>query len=265
MRIVSYNILDGGQGRADPLAEVLASRRPDVACLIEADHEPTLRRITDRLNMDVVIGQGGRHCVALLSRWPIAWSVDRAALSGGDAWSFLCAEIEMPGHAPIGIGVVHLSPKATDDQERQREAEVASVLAAFEADRRAGRAHVLAGDFNANAPRQRIDPARCKESTRRAFEANGGSIPRRAIARLETAGYVDTLRAADSTLADSTGSFTTQYPGQRVDYIFAWAPKRPDVRAAWIEQDRLAKYASDHYPVGAELEFGERVAAMEAS
>ena len=30
MRVVSYNILDGGEGRADPLAEVLIARRPDV-------------------------------------------------------------------------------------------------------------------------------------------------------------------------------------------------------------------------------------------
>ena len=37
MRIVSYNILDGGVGRADPIAEVLLAQRPDVVGLVEAD------------------------------------------------------------------------------------------------------------------------------------------------------------------------------------------------------------------------------------
>ena len=34
MRIVSYNILDGGEGRADPLAEVIEAQRPEVVALV---------------------------------------------------------------------------------------------------------------------------------------------------------------------------------------------------------------------------------------
>ena len=34
MRLVSYNILDGGEGRADPLAEVIEAQRPDVIGLV---------------------------------------------------------------------------------------------------------------------------------------------------------------------------------------------------------------------------------------
>ena len=36
MRIVRYNILDGGEGRADPLAEVIEAQRPDLVALVEA-------------------------------------------------------------------------------------------------------------------------------------------------------------------------------------------------------------------------------------
>ena len=49
-------------------------------------------------------------------------------------------------------------------------------------------------------------------------------------------------------------SFNTQHPGQRVDYIFTHGVDAKAVRSAWIETDRLAKYASDHFPIGAEIE-----------
>ena len=37
MRILSYNILDGGAGRLDLLRQVVVSERPDVVGLVEAD------------------------------------------------------------------------------------------------------------------------------------------------------------------------------------------------------------------------------------
>ena len=58
----------------------------------------------------------------------------------------------------------------------------------------------------------------------------------------------------DPEQARTNGSFSTQNPGQRVDYVFAFAIEPPKIRQAWIEQDRLAKYASDHFPIGAEIE-----------
>ena len=45
MRLVSYNILDGGEGRADPLAEVLLAQRADVVVLLEADQISVVERI----------------------------------------------------------------------------------------------------------------------------------------------------------------------------------------------------------------------------
>ena len=41
---------------------------------------------------------------------------------------------------------------------------VEQVLEVFRGHREANRPHLLCGDFNANAPYQRIDPARCKPS-----------------------------------------------------------------------------------------------------
>jgi endonuclease/exonuclease/phosphatase family metal-dependent hydrolase len=189
--------------------------------------------------------------VALFSRWPIIQSIDQAIFHGNFTGSLLEAVVAEPGGCDWPFGVVHLSARAKEEDEQKREAEIAVVLDVFAGHRAAGRPHFLAGDFNANSPIQRIDPVDCKPTTRAAWESNGGKIPRRVVQRLMGAGYVDSLFAVSPDHAAKAGSFTTQNPGQRVDYIFSFGFEKP--RDAWIEQDRLARYASDHFPVGAEV------------
>lgn len=254
MRLASYNILDGGEGRADPLAEVLLAQRPDIVAIVEADNVATLERIATRLCMDYIHAPGGKSAAALLSRWPIARTINHALLRGGLEKSLLEADVTEPDSGRTWtIGVVHLHPKATEEDERQREKEIAVVLEVFASHRAAKRPHLLAGDFNANAPYQKIDPAQCKPATRDAWEKNGGKLPRRVVQKILDAGYIDSLRSFDLAASETGGSFSTQYPGQRVDYIWTFGIDPKGIRNAWIEQDRLAKYASDHFPIGVEV------------
>src|SRR5436190_5414970 len=78
VRFFSYNILDGGEGRADPLAEVIEAQRADCVALIEADNRDVLERISKRLQMHLIVAQGRRHAVALLSRFAIVSSTNHA-------------------------------------------------------------------------------------------------------------------------------------------------------------------------------------------
>lgn len=254
MRIFSYNILDGGEGRADPLAEVIQAQNADVVALIEAEDSAVLDRIARRLQMDCVqgFGQDGKAS-AILSRWPIRDSVNHAALRPAISKSLLQATILGPGGEPWNFGAVHLHAHAAESDEQARERELAEILPIFEPLRRAGTPHVLLGDFNANAPGQRIDLAKCKPSTQEEAQQNGGAIPRRVVQALLDAGYLDTYQVLHPQQAAVDGTFSTQYPAQRVDYIFTHSIARERITRAWIEYDRLAKYASDHFPIGAEI------------
>lgn len=253
MRIVSYNILDGGEGRADPLAEILLAQNADIIALVEADNVDVLERIAARLNMDYIRGEGtSGHSVALLTRWRIVHSINHAAIRPSPP-CLLETLIRQPDGPEWTIGVAHFSPRAFESNEQQREKELAHLLDIFRPHRQVNRPHILAGDFNANSPIQRIDPDRCKPTTRQAWQENGGLIPRRVIQTILDTGYVDTLQAAHGEPAATMYSFTTQFPGQRLDYIFTFALDARRITAAWIEEDRLAKYASDHFPIGAEL------------
>jgi len=253
MRLVSYNILDGGEGRADPLAEVIAAQRADVVALIEADNDSVVNRIAERLRMEFVQGSGHRHSVALLSRSPIVESVNHALIQPGMSNCFLEATVHQGPDRDWVLGVIHLHPGARDEDDRRRQSEIAAICEVFADHRRDGRPHLLVGDFNSDSPIQIIDPDRCKASTRKSWQVNGGHLPRGAIQKLLDAGYVDTLHALRPQDAPRLGTFTTQFPGQRVDYVFSFGF---DIRlkSAWIEHDRLAQFASDHYPIGVEIE-----------
>ena len=255
MRVVSYNILNGGEGRADPLAEVLIAQRPDVVALVEADVPAVADRIARRLGMDYVVGRGQLgDGSAVLSRWPIRRSINHAALAPELTRSFLEAVVVLPSGREWPVGVVHLQSGATDAAEAARLTELAVVLDRLAGHRTAGRPHVLCGDFNANASYQRIDVAACKPKTRKSYAANGGHLPTRVVAALADHGYLDAYHARHDEGQQMVGSFTTRHPGQRVDYVFAFGVAPQQVRSAWVEQDRLAKYASDHFPVGVEFD-----------
>ena len=253
MRLLSYNILDGGLGRADPLAEIIEASRPDVVTLLEADDQSIVERIAYRLKMDIVYARGKRHSAAILSRLPIAESVNFAPLAPEITGSFVTATIAVTPGQLMGIAAVHLHPHATMKDEQIRIGEIVTVLQRLNFWREGKMPHLLAGDFNANSPIQKIDRAKVKPGTQKHMDANAGQIPRLAITRLLRSGYVDTLHAHAGDKAAEMGSFSTHHPGQRVDFIFAHGLEHHQITSAWIETDRLATYASDHYPVGAEI------------
>ena len=256
MRIVSYNILDNGAGRLDELEAVIARQRADVVGLVEADDEPFVAKLARRLGMDFVVAEGLKKGSALLSRHAIVESVNHAVAGGGVSRSFLEAVVADPAAGLVPVGVVHLHSRAYEVDEQIREQEVAAVLAALAGYRAAGTKHLLCGDFNANTPTHHVDLDKAKPKTKVAWEANGKQIPRRAIAAVLAAGYVDTLRAARGGEADDTPTFTTDHPGQRVDYVFAWGVPPGRVRDAWVDRGELTAKASDHYPACADVDLG---------
>ena len=253
MRVLTYNILNGGEGRADPLAEVILAQRADVVALVEADVPAVVDRIARRLGWDYVVGRGQLDASAILSRWPIRRSVNHAALHPELTRSLVEAEVVAPTGDVWPVGVLHLQSGAIDAAEDARLAELAVALDCFAPHRAARRPHLICGDFNSNAAYQHVDVDRCKGKTRKAYAANGNRLPTRVVDAMLAAGYVDTYHARHAEGRGHVGSFTTRHPGQRVDYVFAFGVTPADVTAAWIEHDRLATYASDHYPVGASI------------
>jgi len=249
---MSYNILDGGVGRLEQITAVIRGQRPDVVALVEADDPNIVEQLAVALEMDFIHAPGNSKASALLSRFAIAQTINHAPLHPELSKSFLEATV-LQGDGEWVVGVVHLHARATEADETIRQREIDCVLNIFRPHREARRPHLLAGDFNANSPIQQIDPRRCKLSTREAWKQNGGQIPRRVIQAMLDAGYVDSLAVVHPQEARTAGSFSTEFPGQRVDYIFTFGIDPRHVSDAWITYDPPANQASDHFPVGLEI------------
>jgi endonuclease/exonuclease/phosphatase family metal-dependent hydrolase len=254
MRLMSYNILDGGEGRADPLGEVIEAQKPDVVVLVESDDPTVVDRNAKRLRMEHVTGKGAKHSVTIMTKWTIVQSINHAKLAGKDFEACLLeATVKTPKGDTWPIGAVHLHAHARESDEDVRVKQLDLVLRIFERYRKANVPHLICGDFNSNAPTQHIDLAVAHPTTSREAEAQDGKVPRRAVEMIRSAGYIDLLHEFDPHWADTTGTFTTRHPQQRVDYVFGFDVPRRRLKQAWIEQDRLAKFASDHFPIGVEL------------
>src|SRR5918995_1394205 len=131
MRILTYNILDGGEGRADPLAEVIEAQRADVVALVEADDLTVIERIARRLKMDYVHAPGRKQASALLTRFSIRDSINHALLRDGLSKSLLEATVIDDGGDAWSFGVVHLHHYALESDEAEREREIAVLLDIF--------------------------------------------------------------------------------------------------------------------------------------
>src|SRR5208283_1969226 len=85
MKLMTYNILEGGTGRIDPLAEVIRLAGAEVVVLQETWDGELFHRLADRLGMDRFLAENPRNergATGLLSRWEIREAVNHAALDG---------------------------------------------------------------------------------------------------------------------------------------------------------------------------------------
>jgi endonuclease/exonuclease/phosphatase family metal-dependent hydrolase len=253
MRILTYNIKDGGTDREKLLLDVIRAQDADVIGLVEADDVGLVSRFAGVLGMKFVHAPGRKGASALLTRYPIRDSVNHAPRHEQLTKSFAEVRVDVPGRGELTFGVLHLHAHAREEDESKRQVEIDCILAIMAGHRAAHRPHVLMGDFNSNSPVQEIDIERCKPSTREEYEANGRRIPRRVVQTVLDAGYTDVMDAVRPDLARRGGTFSTEYPGQRVDYVFTHGVPREQLRGADIVTAPPAKEASDHFPVVVEI------------
>ncbi len=72
LRVMTYNILNGGEGREDFILKVIQAVNPDLVLLQEVYTSQFLQSVSQSLGMDYYLGAGNKQRkVALLSRLPV--------------------------------------------------------------------------------------------------------------------------------------------------------------------------------------------------
>lgn len=262
MRIMSYNILEGGLGRIDPIAEVIRQADPDVVIVPETWVAAEFEKLADRLRMECFQAEAPRNPhghIGLLTRLKLLEAVNYGPLDDRLTRAAFHAVVENRGQ-PFGVIGVHLHPKETvaDEQIRLRELDaILAIAGKFKA-----MPHVIAGDFNAQHPQQIIDLSKAPDFIQQRLMAGESAgalpagmadrLPRAVIARILAAGYVD-AHALGRAAQEFQPTFTTAQPVFRIDYIFVSPDLSGRVNSCQTLTYPMTRFASDHLPVLAEI------------
>jgi endonuclease/exonuclease/phosphatase family metal-dependent hydrolase len=240
LRVLSYNIQHGGQGRLPAILDVIGRQRPDLVALLEANSRPNAEMLADTLGMQLTYGDANSaFAVAWLSKLPVVSSQNhRLPLL---AKTLLKIEVTWEG-APLHLFATHLVAGRSEEHGERRAGETRAILTSLE--RVAGQPHLLVGDFNACHPGDAVsDPPRGETV---------GYLARRPIEQILEAGYVDGYRQLHS---DEPGyTYEASHPWLRIDYVFASPELAGRLRACDVVSGGDAEHASDHLPVRAELD-----------
>jgi endonuclease/exonuclease/phosphatase family metal-dependent hydrolase len=158
-RILSYNILVGGQPRINQITAMIQAADPDVVGLVEATNPRVVETLAKRLGMQYRISAPGQNSadwqVAVLSRRPLIHTeVHRCPGILTKPLLEVCVE-EAEG-SRLTIFVTHLTAsftygRAGESIRRDEVREILRIMAPLQ-----GTPHLLMGDFNALAPGDRL-------------------------------------------------------------------------------------------------------------
>ncbi|WP_129665972.1 endonuclease/exonuclease/phosphatase family protein [Phytoactinopolyspora endophytica] len=222
LRVVSYNIQDGGEDRLQAISEILRELRPDVAAILEANDRANVELLATKVNMDLVFGEANNefHMAWLTRHTPLEHVNHR---SHELEKTLLELVIEWHGR-PLRLYAAHLAPGLEGHHDARRLAETGAILRLLREHTRDP--HVLVGDFNA------VDSSEVIELVREA-------------------GYIDCYRTMHGDIVSDARPVGD--PARRIDYAFATGAMASRLRACGIRSGADAADASDHYAVWADF------------
>lgn len=237
LKLMSWNIQEGGEDRLDAIAAVIRANKPDCAALLEADSLPNAEALAAELRMTLTYGAA--NCPSA-----VAWLTAQPPVNSENhrlpQLAKTLLEIELRwDRAPLRLFATHLGSRWN---MQQPEDEIISILEVLE--QRGGDFHVLAGDLNALRPGDPIGTPPSGE-IRRGDAAEGAA--RLTIRRVLDAGYVDCFRHIHPRRRGFT--YSSEAAWLRVDYIFASPALTRCLDDCEIINTRLTRRASDHLPV----------------
>lgn len=250
LRVMTYNILNGGVGREQYIREVIRAVAPQVVILQEVADSSWLERLANALQMQWFLGNEAKNSrVAMLSRLPV---VSFASHHSFPIWhNVIEAEVLYQTNQSLILFGVHLIPHLWFGFEVWRYWEVSRVLARSQ--KFPGTPLLVAGDFNAIAPGDGVGIKASPASIQAMLFFQGNHIFQFALQRLLSADFIDTYRFLHPQEKEHT--YPTFSPSTRFDYIFVNPTLQRYLKDCWVVREpQSVSEASDHFPVVAEFD-----------
>jgi exodeoxyribonuclease III len=249
LRILSYNILVGGEERLPLIARVIQRQQPDAVALLEANSQSNVEALAQQLGMEVAFGKANSvFHIAWLSRFPILRTENHRL----PILEKTLLEIDLHWDGTeLALFATHLRAGRLQEYDHYRALEMQAILGLLRS--LDHQPHVLVGDLNtvhpADNPNFPMDVAPSVGVGKE--KQNMPVFPRQVIPFLLEAGYIDCYH----TLHPVTPGYTYPVPDPwlRIDYIFAAPTLAGRLQACDVATGADAEMASDHFPVWAEF------------
>lgn len=253
LRVMTYNILDGGENREAHILEVIKTAKPDVVILQEVFTENFLKFLSQSLGMNYYIGTGNKkRKTALLSKLPVRTFKSHHPIF--PIWrNFIDAEIEFEPNKMARIIGVHPMANLGVVFEVWRFLEASYIIKHLQKSK--SHFNVIAGDFNAIAPNEKVNTENMPVWLKWIIYLQGNRVYHFSIEKFISAGFTDCFRLLNS---DDGFTLPPPEPNARLDYIFVNAEMKKYLKRSWVvRESESANLASDHYPVMAEFSISE--------
>ncbi len=247
LRVMSYNILMGGEDRLPHIVNVIRGQQPDVVALMETNSRANAETLARELEMQLIFGEANNEFhVSWLSRLPLLRSQNHRL----PELTKTLLEIELFWERRhVHLFATHLQSGRDAEHEWQRVEEMRAII---EIMRRAGdHLHLLVGDLNTLRPGDPTGVSQLPADIAEEKSKEVAHLPREVIPLLLAAGYIDCYRL----MHPGAPGYTFKLPNfyLRLDYAFASPEMVLHLHSCDVVSNEEAKIASDHLPIVAEF------------
>ncbi len=250
LRVMTYNILDGGKGREGHILEVFQAVQPDIAVLQEVYEANFVQNLGNALKMESFFAGGNRkRRVALLNRLPV---ISFQSHHRFPIWrNVVEAEIEYQPNKRLWLFGIHPMANLSVIFELWRWWEAKRIIGRLEP--HMTEPCLIAGDFNAIAPNDRVATSQMPWWLKLITLTQGNRVYHFSVRKYLSAGLTDCFRAMHP--GDEGFTLPPPTPNSRLDYILVNDALKSHLANCWIVREPSAVLkASDHYPVVAEFQ-----------
>ncbi|GLY05694.1 endonuclease/exonuclease/phosphatase family protein [Actinoplanes sp. NBRC 101535] len=250
MRLLTWNIRNGGGDRLPAIIEVVRAVRPDIWAVQELrGFSSYAQSLTAAVGMRAhaarsLFGQP----VAVLTSPPVR-VLRRSTLLRGMHHAAAAVVVDTPS-GPLTVVSTHLNPYSPSRRRREARRLVA---------RYAGDMTVVAGDLNSLDTFTDHGPSLDgqREEYRRRHVTGQGVADTRALAAFENAHFTDLWRnigSGESHTVPTSGLAGAEFGTMRLDYVLTGPGVTARARSIEVLRGGALEHASDHYPVLAEFD-----------
>ena len=250
LRVMTYNVLDGGVNRESYILQVIQAVNPDLIVMQEVTDANILRSFGQTLRMQSFIGNGNRERkVALLSRLPVIDFKSHHPLL--PIWhNVIEVEVEYRTDRTFRLFGVHLVANLWVGFELWRLLEIRYILRYAQESK--NELCLITGDFNTAAPTDTFMIKRMPKKIKNILRLQGNRIFGFSIQSVLASGFIDCFRSMNP--KEDGFTLPPPQPNTRLDYIFTNPAMKQHLTKCWVVREPNAvTNASDHYPVVAEF------------